>query len=278
MAASGAKAAFATRNSDKVMRKVQEAEASGLLHQDDAKSVVSKLVGVMNGEAAASDKPLVEDETVKGALDTVVTSAGKKKISVTTDSATGSQAVTTESETPAPTTPAHDLVLDGIVPLRQPSPETCWAAALTILVSWQRRQSLPIETVLAEGGQSYVDMFHAGQALKFRDLAQFRSDFGLRDISLGALSADTIAAGLKDHGALWVVADEDASENTLVHARVLYGIRGDGAPTTTHVFYVDPATGKGEDETLAAFVEKMTQLSGAVQSVFGGVSPLVLGY
>jgi len=74
------------------------------------------------------------------------------------------------------------------------------------------------------------------------------------------------------------VADEDASENTLVHARVLYGIRGDGAPTTTHVFYVDPATGKGEDETLAAFVEKMTQLSGAVQSVFGGVSPLVLGY
>ena len=124
LAASGAKATLANRSGERVMRKVQEAEASGLLSRDDAKQVVSRLFGVMNGEAADTDMPLSQDPAVKKALGAVNAAPGRKSIKVA--SGTGSTAQTVETETgvaaPGGAAAVMDFRIGGVVPLRQAEP------------------------------------------------------------------------------------------------------------------------------------------------------------
>ena len=277
MAAGGAKSAFANRNSDRVLRKVQEAEASGLLSKDDAKTVTGKLFGVINGDDGESDEPLNKDKVIEKSIQAVNESTGKKKLTVTSESGSSKQAVETETENSAgATAPTISYHIHDIPPLKQPSPETCWAVALTMLVSHNRQQSLPIETVLLQGGEQYVSLFRAGAPLAIDRVVQFRKDFDLKDVSFGALSASAIEGSLKQHGPLWVIGDENAGPAFSIHARVVTGIVGDGTPGGTRLVFNDPATGTEEEEALRIFAEKIEQLSQGARAAFGGVSPTVL--
>jgi len=277
LAAGGAKSAFANRSSERVLRKVKEAEGSGLLNKDHAKDVTGKLFGVINGDDGESDTPLNKDKVIDTALKAVNDSKGKKKLSVKSESGHTSQSVETESDTSGTST-ANTVAfqISGIPPLKQEKPETCWAVALTMLFSHSRQQSLPVETVLLQGGEKYVNLFRAGAPLPLQDVPAFHSDFGLKDVSFGALSAAAIEAALKQHGPLWVISDQDSGPGFSIHARVVTGVVGDGSPTGTKVFFNDPATGAALDESLKDFANKIEQLSQGARSVFGGVSPTVL--
>jgi hypothetical protein len=277
MAASGAKASFANRSSDRVLRKVEEAQQSGLLQEEDAKNVVGKLFGVINGESTDTDTPLSENKVVNDALKTLNSATGEKTLKVTASSGSTSQSVEATYATPsAQATPAINYRIQGIPPLKQPSPLSCWAVALTMLESHRRQQSLPVETVLLLGGQAYVDLYRADTGLKVDDVGKFRTDFGLKDVSFGALSAQAIETALKAHGPLWVIADEDITPDFSIHARVVTGITGDGTPSGTNIIFNEPATGSEADETVRTFSEKLDQLSNGIQSTFGGTSPTVL--
>jgi papain like cysteine protease AvrRpt2 len=123
-----------------------------------------------------------------------------------------------------------------------------------------------------------VDLFKADTGLRLNQVARFRADFGLSDVSFGALTAAGIEAVLKAHGPLWVIADEDGSPGSSVHARVVTGITGDGTPSGTQLTVNDPAVGKEVRESLAVFADKVAQLSQGAVATFGGVSPTVLAF
>ncbi|MEM7338750.1 MAG: papain-like cysteine protease family protein [Actinomycetota bacterium] len=283
MAASGAKASFANRNSDRVMRKVAEAEESGLLSSDDAGDVVSKLMGVMSGDTTDSDTPLAQEPVVKKALAAVNAAPGDKSVTVTSSSGSTDQSVSTQATVPPPSAtaaPTIDFTIGGIPPLQQPSSLSCWAVSLTMLISHDRQQSLTVDTALLSAndgnGPAYVQRFQANQGLPIDEVDAFRAAYGLNDVSFGALTASVIESTLRTHGPLWVIADEDTTTAFSVHARVVTGIRGDGTPAGTEIIYNDPATGAEERESLNVFTSKIDQLSNGMRSTFGGVSPLVL--
>jgi hypothetical protein len=277
MAAGGAKEAFANRNAERTMKKVDEARAAKILSDADAKEVVGHLLGVPPGKDGAKAKPLTEDPSVAKGLAAVQEKPGKKKVTVTTNTGSTSQTVETEFESaPAAAVPAISYRINGVPPLKQPSPETCWAVALTMLVSEQRKQSLPVETALLSGGEAYVEMFRQGKPLPLQQLGAFIADFSLKDAATGVLTASSIEAALRRYGPLWVVGDEQAGAGFSVHARVITGIAGDGTPAGTQLFFNDPATGQPGEETLKLFTEKLAELMDGAKSAFGGIAPMVL--
>lgn len=278
LAASGAKASFANRNSERVMRKLDEAESSGLIDKADAQEVSRKLFGVINGETGETDTPLNGDPMVQDVLQKVLKDgSGKTKVSATSESGSSSQSIET-SFNANQVNPEVELSyrILGVPPLQQPSPETCWAVGLTMLISHKRQQSLPVETALLQGGQDYVDLFRAGAPLPINRVEQFRADFDLVDPGIGALSAHAIEDALKRYGPLWVIGDEDSGAGFSIHARVVTGVTGDATPTGTRLIFNDPANGTTGAESLKVFAEKIAQLSGGMTSAFGGVSPTIL--
>ncbi|WP_196491781.1 papain-like cysteine protease family protein, partial [Erythrobacter donghaensis] len=277
MAAGGAKEAFANRNAERTMKKIDEAREAKILSEADAKEVVAHLFGVPPGKEGAKAKPLTEDPSVAKGLAKVQEKPGKKKVTVTTNTGSTSQTVETEFESAgSPAAPKVAFRIADVPPLKQPSPETCWAVALTMLLSEQRQQSLPVETALLTGGEAYVEMFRQGKPLPLQQLGAFIADFKLKEAATAVLTASTVEAALRRHGPLWVVGDEQAGAGFSVHARVITGIAGDGTPAGTQVYFNDPAAGQAGEETLKLFTEKLAELMEGARSAFGGIAPMVL--
>lgn len=279
LAAAGAKAVHAQRNSERVMKKVNETRAKKLLNDDDAKQVTGKLFGALNADVGGGKKPLADEAPVKDAVEKVLQGDGKKTLNVSSTTGNTSQEAKVEIADGAATAkPAIHQLVSGIVPhvLQDTRSNGCWAAALTMLKSWAAKQSMTIETVLAEGGQAYLDKFNNNTGLSPNEVPAFMQAYKLRDATIGALTAAGLAKQLAELGPLWVVADEDSSVSFSVHARVVTGVTGDGTPQGTKVLFHDPAASALGEESLQTFISKLEQLAAGISSTFGGMAPQIL--
>jgi len=264
-----------------VLQKLKEAETSGLISKDDAKGVAGKLFGVMNTELGGGDKPLSQETSIVDSLRSFLSGGGKKSLSVT--QGTGNQKQTVDARfdngktaEDADAKPTVDVVISGVAPINQVKSKGCWAASVAMLKSHQRQQQLGIDSVLAEAGAPYPDLYNNNTGLQPGDMAAFMQAFALQDATVGALTAEALAAQLKERGPLWVVVDEDPAATFSVHARVITGVRGGGEADDTDIIYNNPANGKEETEKLAAFIAKAQQLGNGLNSAFGGYSPMIL--
>ena len=196
-AAAGAKAAFANKQGDRVMQKLQDAEKSNLITKEDAKAVVSEYLGVANADPENSKKPLIEEKPVADALKKVLSGAGKKSINVSSSTGGTSQSVETkfsgDAERGSAAAVKFDVKIDGVEPLSQVKSLGCRAAAMTMLVGWKRQQSLTIETALANAGAPYPAKYADNTGLQPTEVPKFMADFGLRDASVGAITAGALA-------------------------------------------------------------------------------------
>lgn len=279
MAAAGAKAVHAQRNSERIMKKMGEARAKGLLKDDDAKQVTKKLLGVLNSDLGGGKKPLAEETPVKDAVDNLLKGEGKKTLNVSSASGNTSQQAKVEiDKSPRSTKPVIHQMVEGTVPLVLQSPKTkgCWAAALTMLKSWEAKQSMTIETALAPGGQTYVDKFNTDTGLLPNEVSAFMQAYKLRDASIGALTASGLVKQIAERGPLWVIADEDSTTSFSIHARVITGITGDGTPQGTKIFFHDPTSSQPGEESLQTFISKLEQLAQGISNTFGGFAPQIL--
>lgn len=272
LAAAGAKTIHAQRNSERIYQKATEAHKAKQLNDADAKTVVGATVKAVNGDQDKPKQPLTNDAAVKKAIDQVANGSGKRSMEISSETGTGSQSVAVKFDGDSKPAPKVDFKVEGLVPaMAQEKSKGCWAAALTMIKSWERKQSIPIPVLLAEGGATYVQRFETNAGLSPADVAQLRADFDLKDATT-PLTAAALADRLKERGPLWVIADEDADATFSVHARVVTGVVGDGTPHGTIVHYNDPSDGSTKSESLHAFIVKLEQLAQGVASTFGGPS------
>ncbi|HEX5601414.1 MAG TPA: papain-like cysteine protease family protein, partial [Pyrinomonadaceae bacterium] len=268
MAASGAKASMANRQSENVMKKVNEAVKSGDMSKEDAKIVVGKLFGLINGGNGESDKPLTGESAVKDALGKVVKGSGE--LSVSKNTGDSSQTVDAKFGDKGAGRSAIDVQIEGVPAVDQVKSQGCWAAAITMLVSAQRKQSLGIEAVLAEAGPPYPEKYETNAGIKPSEIAALKEAFHLRDASMGALTPEALAKRLSERGPLWIAVDADPSEKFSAHARVITGVKGDS------VRFIDPDGGVPGKEEFSVLVRQLDELSKGVRSAFGGYAPLIL--
>lgn len=268
MAAAGAKASFANRQSENVMKKVTEAVKNGDMSKEDAKTVIDKLIGSMNGTGGESDKPLTGEKAVKDALNKVVSGSGK--VNVSSESGDGKQTVEAKFADKNGSAQSTDVQIDGVPAVDQVKSQGCWAATLTMLISFQRKATMPIETVLAEGGPEYVEKYQSNGGIKPSEIAALKDTFKLRDASSGAITLASLSSRLSERGPLWIAVDDDPSQQFSAHARVITGLKGN------MVRFIDPDGGVEGEEEFVVLVRQLNELSKGVRSAFGGYAPLIL--
>jgi hypothetical protein len=148
-------------------------------------------------------------------------------------------------------------VSPDLKPIPQPSPMTCWAAAGTMLKSWQARRSLTIDEVLDGLGDGWRAKFDAGEVLSATDLAAFARALGLVEQRPMEYSVRQLAEVLRDHGPVWVISDDGYEGNDTVHLRVVTAMKGDGTPEGTIVTLADSASGGFVVESFTALARDL---------------------
>lgn len=147
-----------------------------------------------------------------------------------------------------------------IVPVRQPSGMSCWAAMYTMMLSWRRQQSMPIRTALGELGTHYVQVFDRNSGLGIEENRNLAMAAGMTAEPLMNLTPEGWAALMRRHGLLWtsygwqVFNSAGQEVRAGRHIVILYGISGDGTPNGTNVDYVDPSDGQTHRITFATFL------------------------
>ena len=277
-----------TDNSSKIMDTLKTAKDSGALNQDDySKLVKDHLQQQIDGGATkkaelekekAVQKPTLTDAAVK-AVD-----QGKdvKAQKTDTDGNTESVEITSGS------TSAVLAAVQGIVPkLKQPTDNTCWATAATMMMSWKRQQSMSITSVMTEAGATYLQKFNDNLPLLSNEKDDFITTLGMVGEPPASYPLQQYIDWLKTYGPLWITTDSNTATGKFSpHARILTRIEGSGNANdsgTTFVFN-DPATGTERSEPfsdfLAAYEQMVTDNSGDlfIQIVhFADAAPQVPG-
>jgi len=147
-------------------------------------------------------------------------------------------------------------------PVRQPTPNTCWAAMFTMMLSWRRQQSIEIAHAVAELGGQYSTYFQRDEGLPISANRELARAAGMRAEQLMNLTAEGWAGLLQRHGLLWTSYGwqefNDGGDEVRAgrHIVIVYGIQGDGSAEGTTVYYADPADGARHEMTFGSFVQR----------------------
>ena len=143
----------------------------------------------------------------------------------------------------------------------QPSPNTCWATAATMLVSWRDQTSSPIRSICDMAGAEYRARFDADQGLAQADKPAFLGRLGLVEEPPANYPLQTYVDLMRRYGPLWVTTDVGTSGDVAIHARIMTGAHGDGSPAGSYVWLIDPADGSRHLESFQHFVQTFEQLA-----------------
>lgn len=172
-----------------------------------------------------------------------------------------------------------DFTVDGDVPaIAQPTPNTCWATAATILYSWKNQASSDIPTVLSNAAPQFLPMFQADQGLPGDQKPALLQSLGLTTEPPQDYSVDGWVQLLQNYGALWVTTNEGDGQNFSAHARIIRGITGDGGPDTTTLDIIDPGDGSEYNESLTDFTNKFDDVARADMGDGADFRPQVVHY
>jgi hypothetical protein len=150
-----------------------------------------------------------------------------------------------------------DFTVPGTVPrLAQPTNNTCWATAATILFSWKENRTLKIADLVNRAGADFKNKFLMDMGLSGVEKPFFLGALGLRTEPPQNFTAQGWLSLLRNNGALWVTGNETPNQGFAIHARIFKGIFGDGSADATFLSIVDPADGSESSESIRVFTEK----------------------
>jgi Papain-like cysteine protease AvrRpt2 len=149
-----------------------------------------------------------------------------------------------------------DYTVPGVVVgIQQPNDWACWATTVTILKSWKDQSSYDIETVLAAIGQTYLDKFQQRTGLFLDEYSDFLSQGGLIAEGPQNYTIEGWESLLRNSGCLWInVSSQNPAHKLWNHARVFYGIHGDGSANTTYFKISDPGNGQLYEQAFSDFL------------------------
>lgn len=172
---------------------------------------------------------------------------------------------------------AINYVVPGIiVPIRQRSSMSCWAAMYTMMYSWKHRMSMPVEAAVALLGQHYLDVYHRDTGLSIADNRNLARAAGMTAEPLQNWTVEGWAGLLRRHGLLWTSYAWQTATHSGRHIIIFYGLRHDAA-RGQRVLYVDPADGNRHEMPFSRAVAQhelgftITTLSDALLGQFSQV-------
>ncbi|MDQ2719938.1 MAG: hypothetical protein M3Z26_09310 [Bacteroidota bacterium] len=153
---------------------------------------------------------------------------------------------------------------DQIQRIAQPSNNTCWAAVATMLWTWKNKSTSAISDVLNNlNNPAFITYFKNDQAINSNQKVDFLESMGLKYEFSSTFTPEFLQSKLQAFGPLWVTTHEGPSENfSFVHARICYGVSGDGTGDGTTLLLIDPDGAKNVVESFNDFITKYQNASG----------------
>jgi hypothetical protein len=168
-------------------------------------------------------------------------------------------------------------VPDPSFEIAQPTNNTCWTTAATMLLSWKAKSPLAIKDVASQAGATYLALFTTTDTgLNSSNKATFLSALNLTAEPPQSYSAQALESKLRLWGPLWITTAEGDESNFSIHARVLLGISGDGTGSGTTLVIVDPADGARHIESLDDFTKKLETVARSDYGSGADVRPLIV--
>ncbi|WP_338845214.1 papain-like cysteine protease family protein [Massilia sp. W12] len=249
-----------TSNSDKIMNALKKAKDSGGITQQEygslLKSHLQQLIDGGDGQKAEAEKhkPSLTEAAVKAA------EQGKTVKAQKVGPEGGVESVTIEGAAPEKVL----AEVKGAIPLlKQENNMACWATVATMMVNWQKQQSLSVPEVLASAGAIYLQKFNDKKGLSAGEKPAFLNVLGMQGEAPASYTVQQYIDWVNAYGPLWVTTDSsDASGKFSPHARILVKISGTGAAdgVGTNFTFIDPASGSKTTESFAKFVAAYEQM------------------
>lgn len=278
MAKDMAMQAHNTENSDKIKNAINEAQSSGAISKEDANKLTKDHLQQMidGGESkkaeasqASASKPSLTDAAVKAA------DQGKSVKAQSTDTTTGK----TESVEIAPKDEKlkYNFVVPGIfTPIKQSTPNACWATVTTMMANWKNGQSQSVNDYISSIGAEYLPFINTG--ITIEKLGDFCAAAGLKMASANTEYPVSFYVDiLQKNGPIWVI-DLESADPKMLHGRLLIGIKGDDSSDSTMLTIIDPATGSKYDEDLPTFLAKTENVVKTIDAIKDVEIPLLIYY
>jgi hypothetical protein len=242
---------FLSGQVDRNMELIKKARDNKQLSTDDAQKLTESLFKGAIGQRRPEPATVSDSDAIKRSLDRVAASeSGAVRITRpggTVEVKTGNKVATTGVKV---------AVDPPVVPIKQTSSMTCWAAVGTMMASWHANASLTQLAMLDSLGGSWRAKYDADQGLSTAELRGFTAALHLREEGPASYSIEGLARLLGSAGPLWIVADDSLSDNKIVHARIVTAITGDGTIDGTTVTMVDPIPGATVTEVFSRFAQR----------------------
>jgi Papain-like cysteine protease AvrRpt2 len=148
------------------------------------------------------------------------------------------------------------------MPIKQPSPNVCWATVATMMASWRDQQTHTLSGYITGLGEPWKTKLATDKGLAASEAPQLLATMGIQvETTQANFTAARWEQMLHDFGPLWVTADNNSTPDIQgVHAHILVGIHGpsDGNPI---VDIIDPGVGAEVQMPMSDFVARYEQLA-----------------
>jgi hypothetical protein len=227
---------FLNTDMDRTIKAISDAKQKGLIDDAAAQRLTSQaLLGSVGDRQAEQSRP-TSNPAVQRFIDRASSSTSSElnvsrpEGSVTVKSGDTDQRVDRQVKPDVPFIP-------------QTSALTCWAAAAGMMYGWRHGELAPLSDLIARIGPTWQAMFEGKESIPNSQVPALMEDLGL----VAEAPASYLPRGIErllETGPLWVVADEDLTDNDMTHAEVVTGIVGDGTVEGTKVLINDPSGSK----------------------------------
>jgi Papain-like cysteine protease AvrRpt2 len=163
--------------------------------------------------------------------------------------------------------------------ISQPSSQSCWAAAATMVYSWKNAAGVEvlIETVLTSAGEHWLNAFKSGNGLPPSEVANFGKALGFTvEAPQSFQTAQLIDLFLK-RGPLWIGTVHPVATQ-YKHARVIVAMDGDGTGAGTIAEVNDPDGGRHYSTTLSQLIRELEEIARADYGKDEPLHPQILHY
>jgi hypothetical protein len=172
-----------------------------------------------------------------------------------------------------------DFTVAGTIPaIAQQGNNTCWATTATMMMSWRDQSAYTVQAAMDKAGATYRQKVDHDKPLYGDEKSNFLSAIGMVGEPPASYTAATLVSLLKSKGPLWVttyVTDSTHPFSILSHARILYGIHGDGSLAGTSLRLIDPADGSQGEEALGAFIKRFEDFARAELGAAAQLAPQI---
>ncbi|MCU1279390.1 MAG: hypothetical protein JWM53_2936, partial [bacterium] len=244
---------YVAKNADRILATIKKAKDMKLLPDDQAAELTARTLDASVGKEDQKQDPLQIPEIKK--LFERVQKSDNGSAKVSNDAGSVSLSKGTD-----PNALGYQFAVDPPLSLiEQTSDAVCWAAAGAMLMNWRDGGKRTLAQAASDLGGEWRAKLDANSALSAAELRGYANAIGLVEDAAGTqYSARSLLNVLRAYGPLWVIHDDFASDNKLVHVRIVVGISGEGGGNQAMVKLLDPASSTPLEESFEAFAAHLT--------------------